>query len=72
MEEIYVYTILYYENGQFYMTSMYAFLSCNAAVNCAKKFCDSHKKGVWTYEIEQLSIRCPKSKENLISRCHEC
>lgn len=57
--EKYVYTIVYFRNGEYFMVSPNAFKSKVSASRVAKRFCEGliEDKEMWTYELEKLILR---------------
>lgn len=52
----YVYTIVYFRNGEYFMVSSNAFKSKVKADRVATRFCEGIKgdRDKWTYEIEKM------------------
>lgn len=57
--EKFVYTIIYFRNGEFFMISANAFKSKADARRCAGKFCEgrANECDLWTYDIDKLIVR---------------
>lgn len=55
----YVYTIVYFRNGEYFMVSSNAFKSRVSASSCAKRFCEDRlgDGDKWTFDIEKLNVR---------------
>lgn len=54
----YVYTIVYFRNGEYFMVSSNAFKSKVSADRVATRFCEGIEgdDDKWTYEIEKLIL----------------
>lgn len=55
----FLFTIIYFRDGQFFMISSNAFKNRSSAVRCANEFCRSHEGDgySWTYDIDKLQLR---------------
>lgn len=57
MEEKKVYTVVYFQDGKYFMVSANCFRTKRKAENVAKRFCESRNDGsVWSYDIEELGV----------------
>lgn len=55
----FLFTIIYFRNGEFMMISANAFKSRSIAERCAGEFCKLRmgEGGTWTYDIDKLQVR---------------
>ena len=57
MEEMKLYTIVYFKDGTFFMVSSNCFRTRNMAEGTAKRFCEGLVDGsLWSYDIVELGL----------------